>query len=40
MFTDVPDKLDAVLGKRAGRGRQVARRAALLHRQCLKAKAG
>lgn len=40
MFTNVPDKLDAVLGKRAGRGRQVARRAAALHRACIKAKAG
>jgi glycerophosphoryl diester phosphodiesterase len=40
MFTNVADKLDAVLGKRAGRGRQVARRAAALHRACVKAKAG
>ncbi len=39
MFTNVADKLDAVLGKRAGRGRQVARRAAALHRACVKAKA-
>jgi glycerophosphoryl diester phosphodiesterase len=36
MFTNVPDKLDAVLGKAAGRGRQVARRAAALHRACVK----
>lgn len=40
MFTNVADKLDAVLGKRAGRGRQVARRAAALHRACVKAKNG
>lgn len=40
MFTNVADKLDAVLGKRAGRGRQVARRAASLHRACVKAKNG
>ena len=40
IFTNVPDELDGVLGKRAGRGRQVARRAALLHRRCLKEKAG
>lgn len=40
VFTNMPDKLDAVLGKRAGRGRQVARRAALLHRKCLKALGG
>ena len=37
MFTNVADQLDAVLGKRAGRGRQVARRAAALHRACVKA---
>ena len=37
MFTNVPDKLDGVLGKAAGRGRQVARRAAALHRKCVKA---
>ncbi len=36
MFTNVPDTLDAVLGKAAGRGRQVARRAAALHRACVK----
>lgn len=40
MFTNVADKLDAVLGKRAGRGRQVARRAAALHRACVKANNG
>jgi glycerophosphoryl diester phosphodiesterase len=38
MFTNVADKLDAVLGRAAGRGRQVARRAALLHRACVKKK--
>ena len=37
VFTNAPDQLDGVLGKRAGRGRQVARRAALLHRACVKA---
>ena len=36
MFTNLPDVLDAVLGKAAGRSRQVARRAARLHRVCLR----
>jgi glycerophosphoryl diester phosphodiesterase len=37
LFTNMPDKLDGVLGKAAGRGRQVARRSAALHRSCIKA---
>jgi glycerophosphoryl diester phosphodiesterase len=37
MFTDVPDELDAVLGRRALRARKAARRASKAHAKCLRA---
>jgi glycerophosphoryl diester phosphodiesterase len=36
MFTNVPDQLDAVLGRRALRARKAARRAATRHAKCLR----
>jgi hypothetical protein len=36
MFTDVPDELDGILGRRALRARKAARRASKGHAKCLR----